>query len=489
MSADVAIIGAGVDELVCAHYLARDGKRVVVLDERTAPADTAADRGWIPPRVVHDLELERHGFAVHYPDPWVTVPLAAGGRLHLWRDTARSGEAIRRLSPGDAAKWPLFCERIGRLARVLQTLYVEPPPDPLGSGLAGLAPLGAFGLRLRALGRRDMEEFLRLLPMAAADCLDEWFECDELKGILGAAAILHHRNGPRAGGTAFRLLHHHVGSPVGVFRPALSNVAEVLARLPGIEIRRGAAVARIAVRDGKAAGVVLVNGDEMAARVVVSGAGPRRTLLALADPAWLDPAFTRAAQHIRSRGVAARVMLTLERELPFPTLEVAPSLDYLERASDDAKYGRVSQHPYLQVRAAGRTPEGRHRADVHLQYAPYTLAEGAWNDDRRDALGRLAVQAFSRHWPDLGAAAVERVLSPCDLETIEGWPEGQPYHVELSLDQALWMRPLPGWARYRTPIKNLYLCGPGTHPGGGIAGAAGANAARVIRKERVGRAA
>jgi phytoene dehydrogenase-like protein len=243
-------------------------------------------------------------------------------------------------------------------------------------------------------------------------------------------------------------------------------------------------VARVAVREGRVSGVVLASGEDIAARLVVSGADPRRTLLDLVDPGWLDPDFVSAVRHIKCRGVAARVTLTLDRAPGFTTLAVAPSLEYLERAYDDAKYGRVSRRPYLEARAAAEATNGRHRVDVHVQYAPYHLANGGWDDARRRALGDHVIEVLSEHGPGLREAVVERdVLTPRDLEDRYGWPEGHAYHGELTLDQVLWMRPVPGWARYRTPISGLYLCGPGTHPGGGIAGASGANAARVILQD------
>ncbi len=303
-----------------------------------------------------------------------------------------------------------------------------------------------------------MTDLLRLLPMSVADFLDDWFESDALKGVLGAGGVLHLHQGPRSGGTAFALLHRHVGSPPGVFRPARSNVVQVLRDLPGIEIRRGTPVERIVVRDGRATGVVLAGGEEIAAALVVSGADPRRTLLDLVEPGWLDPESIRAVRSIRARGVVAQVTLTLDRAPPPGTLVVAPSLDYLERAYDDAKYRRVSANPYLEARA-----DGQSRVIVHMQYAPYALADGEWDDARRAALGRRAEELLSPH---LGAAVVERtVRSPHDLETTHGWPEGQEHHAELALDQLLWMRPTPALARYRTPIDGLYLCGPGMHPG------------------------
>ncbi len=471
------VLGAGVDELVAAHYLARAGHRVVVLDDRAARDD--AEAGWVPPRIARDLALDRHGLKIDHPDPWVSAPLPDGSRLELWRDVARSAEAIRRLSTRDASKWPAFCERMARLGRLLGSVYTAPPPDPISRELGELARLAGLGLRARRLGRQGIEDLLRLLPMSVADFLDDWFESDLLKGLLGAAGVMHLQQGPRSGGTAFRLLHHHVGSPPGVFRPPCSNVARVLAELPGIERRRDAQVVRITVRAGRAVGVLLANGEEIAAPIVVSGADPQRTLLELVDPGWLDPELARAVRNVRSRGTVARVTLTLERAPGFSTLALAPSLDDLERAYDDAKYGRVSARPYLEASNAEPLADGRHRVNVHVQYAPYALADGEWDDARRAKLGDAVVAMLSPHLP----AVLERtVLSPRDLEEAYRWPGGQAHHAELALDQVLWMRPIPALARYATPIEGLYLCGPAMHPGGGIAGAAGANAARVIRR-------
>jgi len=474
------VLGAGVDELVAAHLLARAGRRVVMLEERAASGNASA--GWIPPRIVRDLGLDKSVLRSRHPDPWAAIPLPAGGRLELWHDMARSVEAIRRVSPRDAAKWPEFCERMARLARLLEVLYTAPPPDPLVRGLGDLARLTGVGLRARQrLGRQGIEDLGRLLPMSVADFLDDWFESHALKAILGAAGVMHLHQGPRAGGTAFLLLHHHVGSPPGVFRPPLSNVGQVLRERPGIEIRRGVGVAQITVRESRAVGVVFANGEEVAASLVVSGTDPKRTLLRLVDPGWLDPALVRAVRNIRSRGVVARVTLTLDRAPGFATLVLASSLDFLERAHDDAKYGHVSREPYLEARGAEPGTDGRHRVEVHVQYAPYALADGEWDEVRRAALGDRVVELLSGHLPARGTEIIERnVHSPRDLEQLEGSPEGQAHHAELALDQVLWMRPVPALARYRTPIEGLYLCGPAMHPGSGIAGAAGANAARAI---------
>jgi phytoene dehydrogenase-like protein len=472
MTAPVVVIGADADALVAAHTLARAGRTVLVVDEQGAEPDESA--GWIPPGIVRDLGLAGRGLEIERLDPWATAPLPDGGRLELWHDPARSAESIRRLSARDAGRWPEFCAHMARLARVLEPLYAAPPPDPLADGAGEITRLATLGFRVRALGRRGMTDLLRLLPMSVADFLDDWFESDALKGVLGAGGVMHLHQGPRSGGTAFALLHRHVGSPPGVFRPARSNVVRVLRGLPGIEIRRGTPVERIVVRDGRATAIVLAGGEEIAAALVVSGLDPRRTLLELVEPGWLDPETIRAVRSIRSRGVVAQVTLTLDRAPAFGALVVAPSLDYLERAYDDAKYRRCSRAPYLEARA-----DGDRRLGVHVQYAPHSLADGDWDDARRAAIGERVIELLS---PQLGAVVVEcRVLTPRELETTRGWPEGQAHHAELALDQLLWMRPTPALARYRTPIDGLYLCGPGMHPG--VAGAAGAHAARSIVRD------
>jgi len=443
------VIGGGADALVAAHLLARRGEVLVISENQSL-----SHSGWVPPGVVGALRLE--GLTLQSPDPWISAPLPAGGRLELWRDMARSVESIRRSSVRDAARWPEFCERMARLAQFLEAIYTAPPPDPLSL---------RFALRARRLGKQGLEDLLRILPMPVAELLDDWFESDALKGALGAAGVMHLQQGPRSGGTAFRLLHHHVGSPAGVFRPPRSNVVEVLRKRPGVEMQQGEVV-RISVRDGRVTGVALKGGQEIAASLVVSGADPRRSLLELVEPGWLDPELARALRHVRRRGVAARVTLKLDRSPGFSTLVLAPSLDYLERGYDDAKYGRVSQRPYLEAHC-----DERHRVEVHVQYVPY----GA----DCSSIAETVVALLSEHWGDAAADEVES-LSPRELEAREGWPGGQPHHAELTLDQALWMRPLPELARYRTPIGGLWLCGPGMHPGAGVAGASGFNCVREI---------
>ncbi len=410
--------------------------------EEHAPEPEAA--GWVPPQLIAALGLQ---LTLEAPDPWATVLLPGGGTLELWRDIARTAQSIRRLSERDAARWPDFTRRMAEIAAVFAELYLEAPVAPLDLRLA---------LRVRRLGRQGMVDLMRLLPMSVAELLDDWFEADALKGALGAMGILNIRQGPRSGGTAFRMIHHHVGSPPGVFRPARSNLVSVLRARAGITMRRARAQA-IRMRAGRVQGVLLEGGEELAADMVVCAVDPRRALLELADPAWLDPELARSIANIRCAGVAAR----LSFQTPSREHRVyAPSLDYLERAYDHVKYGRVSSEPYVEaLPSAGGV-------DVHLQYVP---PEGS------DDLAALARRVL----PHL-ADAPATVLWPRDLEREHGWPQGQPHHAELALDQALWMRPLHELEQYRTTIEGLWLCGPGTHPGGGVVGASGYNCARAI---------
>jgi len=442
---DAIVIGAGANGLVAAHYLARARKRVLVVEQHQTP-DPSADIGWVAPRVIQELGLR--DLRVEAPDPWITIPLANGGTLELSRDVSRSTEAIRRLSPADAAKWPEFSARMHTLASVLEKLYLAPPPDIETRNPRELARIGGLGLYVRRLGKQAVIDLARILPMSIADLLDDWFESDALKGALGALGIWHLKQGPRSGGTAFNFLHHHVGSAAGVFRPVQSNVTQTLEGLKRVEVRRGSR-ATVLAKNGRATGVVLEgSGDTILAPLVVSSADPRATLDPLAIE--LDPEFARAVGNIKARGVVARGTLTLDRPPSYANLCIAPSLEYLERAYDDAKYGRDSAAPYVEVQ---RTDGNR--LELHVQYVVPGTHEGLTE--------RVAKTLNAR--PD------QIALQPAH-ESL--------YHGELTLDQILFMRPVPGWSRYRTPIEGLYLCGSGTHPGGGIPGAAGRNAAREI---------
>jgi len=477
------VLGVGVDELVAAHYLARAGYAVTLVSERAEAIGDLLEPGWIPPGVVRDLDLARYGLRVEQQDPWAVV-MREDIALELSVDMAASVEAISKLSAADARMWPEFCRRLHALAGALQVLYTAPPPDPLARTRRGFMQLARSAVRVRRLGRRGMEDLMRVIPMSAADFLDEWFENDVLKGVLGGVGVMHLCQGPRSSGTAFNLLHHHVGSPPGVFRPSLSNIRAALAQRRGLDVLI-AVPARIEVKKGRATGVVLKNGETLPASVVVSGLAPARTLLELCDPGWLDPALVRAVRNVRSRGPAAKISLVLDRDPRFTTLVVAPSLDYLERAYDAVKYGRTSGQPYIEVVSLGAEAAGRYRVQLHVQYVPHALKEGVWDTAQSERLARAVIARVSEDVPGFQSWVIEQhVLTPDDLQHIHGFPQGQHYHAEMGLDQILWMRPTPQLASYRTPIDGLYLCGPAMHPGGGIAGAAGANAASVILGDR-----
>jgi phytoene dehydrogenase-like protein len=322
------------------------------------------------------------------------------------------------------------------LATFIEDVYLAPPPEPTSL---------SFALKLRRLGRQGMQDMLRLLSMPVADLLDDWFESDALKGLLGAAAVRNLRQGPRSAGTAFTLLHQHVGNPPGVFRLPRSNLTSVLSH-SNISLRRERATG-IVVRAGRAVAVQLHNGDEIPAKRVVSDLGARRTFLELVDPGWLDPELARAVRNIRTRAVAARVHLQLDRPAGFSALAISPGLDYLERAYDDVKYGNFSNHPVIEAYAEGS------ELRAMVQFVP----EGF---NQPQALGERVVKGLQGH---LDGAAVTEI-------TVQ-LPSEAPQHAELALDQVLWMRPIPQLARYRTPIEGLWLCGADMHPGPGILGA------------------
>jgi phytoene dehydrogenase-like protein len=518
---DAIVIGAGLNGLTAAASLAGAGRRVLVLDarptlggatttEELAPGfriDPAAEAGWISPELRRELTLDRHGVELLPPEPCLASPQPDGPPLVVWRDEKRTVDAVGAFSKRDAARWPAFAARMSRLAGFLAWLYRRPPPRATRERLGDWLDLAMLGRKVRSLGRADMVDLLRILPMPIADLLGDTFESDLLRAAIGAGGVIGIGQGPRSGGTTFVLLHHHVGASPGGFRMrqrvrhgsgALAHAIAQAARARGAEIRQGARVAAIAVAGARATGVVLDDGEEIAAGAVLSSADARTTLVDLADPAALDPELVRALQQIRCRGVLARVHLALDclprfRGLAEETLHgvisIADSLDGIERASDAAKYGTTSTRPLLEVRVPSvadpsLAPPGRHVMSVSVQYAPYRLREGQWDAPRREALGDQVVRLLDDHAPGLAETVRGRlVVSPLDLEERYALPEGSVEHGELALDQVLFMRPVPSSARYRTPIEALYLCGAGAHPGRGVVGAAGRLAARAVLED------
>jgi phytoene dehydrogenase-like protein len=427
----------------------------------------------------------------------------------MWQDVGRTQTDLARLSETDAEKISQFVRRLAALTGVLDNIMTLTPPNLSQRNVGDLLPWLKVGTDLKWLGQREMMEFLRVLPMTVAEFLDEWFESELLKGVLGSVGITGSMQGPRAAGTAFMYLYHYLGAASTGFKASrfvrggvgqLSAALAGAARQYGAEIRTGTEVSQVAVKDGQATGVILAGGEEISARRVISSAAPRRTFFELVDPPELEPRFVRLVKNIRYRGCTAKVNLALGG-LPYfihlpedggPYLGghilISPSLDYLERAYDDAKYGNFSRRPYLDVVIPSLidpslAPAGQHVMSITMQYAPYHLAESSW-PQQRAALGDKIIDTLAEYAPNLKELILERqVISPLDWEQDYSLTEGSIFHGQMGLDQLLFMRPVAGWGQYRTPIDRLYLCGAGTHPGGGVTGAPGYNAAREILKD------
>lgn len=522
---DAIVIGAGHNGLVTAAYLAKAGKKVLVLERRPVVGGIAVTEdihpgfkvspcayacGPLPPRIAADLKLRKHGLEMLPFDPLLFSPLPDGNHLLIRRSEEKIIEEIARFSRADARNYPRFAAMVAKLTGFLNRLSLMTPPSKESTGAADLLELLHLGWNFRRLGAKNMYELLRVLPMNIADLLDDWFENAALKAALAGSAILGSAYGPRAQGTAYLFLHHRLGQSGGGFRSwgfvlgGMGNLPAAIARAAesyGTEIRTGAEVARIVVTDETVSTVVLKNGDEIAANAVVSATDVKNTFLKLVDPVDLDPHFLHKVKNVKFRGALAKVNLALG-ELPRfnaappggdgsharGLIHIGPTLDYLERAADDAKYGDYSRRPFVEIAVPSLTdptlaPAGKHVMSIAVQYAPYHLKVASWND-KREALGDLVVDLVNEYAPNFKSSILHRqVLTPLDLEDSYGLTEGNIYHGEMSLDQLFVMRPVPGWARYRTPIKNLYLCGATTHPGGGITGLPGHNAAREILKD------
>jgi phytoene dehydrogenase-like protein len=518
---DAIVIGSGVEELVAAARLASAGLGVLVLEAGDSVGGPAAsgevlpgfridpvfpDAGFLDPRVLRDLALESHGLALLAPDPILAAPAESGEPLVLRRDLERTRASIAKRSARDADRWVAFAETMEAFAGILEEASIRPPVEPAGP-LADLAPYLGLGKRVRALGRARMTELFRVLPLPVQDLLDDTFEDDLLKGALAAGAVRGIFQGPRSPGTAFVLLHHHVGNPAGVFgvrtvvRGGTGALVEALAsaaRERGVEIRSRAPVERILCEKGRATGTALTDGAEIAARAVLSGAGPARTFLEWTGTTWLDPDFVHAVRMIRFRGGSARVHLALSEaprfeglpDTPPGVIAIAPDPDSVERAYDDAKHGAFSARPVLEARIASiadpsLAPPGRHVMSVDVRFVPPGGSTGNGDGSSREAIGDRVIDLLEERAPNLPGAILGReVTLPSDLETRYGLTGGDPFQGELGLDQLLFMRPVPGWAGYRTPIAGLYLCGAGTHPAGAVTGASGRHAADAMIADR-----
>jgi phytoene dehydrogenase-like protein len=518
---DVVIVGGGHNGLVTAFYLAKAGFKPLVL-ERSAQVGGAAvtdefhpgfrcstlahTAGPIRPDIVRDMQLEKHGLRMITPEVCVTTLSPDGRALSLYQDTGKSAQEIAAFSQKDAAKYPEFQQSLAKISKVIADALATTAPDiddPSRSDLWGMLKTGRA---IRKLGKKDMFRLLRWGPMAVADLASEYFETELLRALVAARGVFGTFLGPWSAGSALVLLVRAAGDPhpagSAIFAAggtgAVTQAMASAAKAAGAEIRSGAEVIEIRVQNGQATGVLLSTGEEIPAKAVISNADPKRTLLKLTDPVHLSPDFVQRIQHYRGNGTVAKVNLALSGVPQFTALQngasaalqgrihIGHEIDYLERAFDESKYGQFSKRPYLEVTIPSLTdptlaPEGKHVMSIYMQYAPYKL-KGDWEQQRK-ALGQTVVKTLAQYAPNLPELILtHQIITPLDLEEKYGLTGGQIFHGDLALDQFFTMRPLLDWARYKTPIENLYLCGSGTHPGAGLTGGSGANAAREILK-------
>jgi len=518
---DAIVIGGGHNGLVHAAYLARAGKKVLVLERRHVVGGAAVTEEIIPgfkfsvcsylvsllrPEIIRELDLPRHGLEI-LPLDGTFTPMPNGD--YLWRvdDHAATHREIARHSQSDAESYEKFGEMMVRMCRFVKPLLSMAPPDPTTLKPRDLLKLFSLGRRFSRLSSEDRYNLVRLMTTSALDLLDPWFESDVLKATLSASGIIGTFLGVGSPGTAYVLLHHYMGEIEGEFRAwglprggtgAVSNAIADAARERGVEIKTQVAVGQILVRDGKAVGVATTNGDEYYASVVSSSVDPNLTFLKMIEPKHLSEEFRGEVKRYKFRGSSGKVNLALDGLPNFTCLpgegrhlrgaiSISPSVDYLERAYDDAKYGNYSRRPYIDIVIPSLTdpavaPAGKHVMSCFVQYAPYKLKEGSW-DEKREAFGDNVIETIAEFAPNLKDIIVGRqVVTPLDLEREWGLTEGNIFQGELSLGQLFFLRPLPGWAQYRTPISNLWMCGSATHPGGGIMGAPGRLAALEVLK-------
>jgi phytoene dehydrogenase-like protein len=521
---DIIIIGGGHNGLVAACYLAKAGLKPLVLERREIVGGAAVTEeiypgfrcstlahsaGPLSPRIIKDLQLERHGLEIIRPEVRVIALNKDGHSICIYNDAARTASELERISAHDAGSYPKFEKSFARIGHVLVPLLAMTPPTIEKPAAGELWHLGKVGLAFRGLGKKDSFRLLRWGPMAVADLVAEWFETETLRACVAARGIFGAFAGPWSAGTSAGLLWQaatdgHAAGASSFVKGGLGALTQALAKAAqeaGVEIRTGVEVAAINVNEGQATGVVLASGEEVSARAVVSNADPKTTFLKLIDPIDLDPNFLTKMRNYRSTGAAAKVNLALSALPAIPALNdsgdtarlsgrihIGPDIDYLERAFDAAKYGDYSPQPYMDITIPSLSdpslaPQGAHVMSIFVQFAPYKLKDGDWNS-RREEFGDTVVNLLCDYAPNLKELIVARqVITPLDLEQKYGLSGGHIMHGEQSLDQMFTFRPLIGWAQYRTPIGGLYLCGAGTHPGGGATGACGLNASREIIKD------
>ncbi|HKX32163.1 MAG TPA: NAD(P)/FAD-dependent oxidoreductase [Blastocatellia bacterium] len=526
---DVLIIGGGHNGLVTAGYLARAGLKVMVLERReTLGGACVTEEVWpgfkvstlsylcslLQPRIIQDLELHRFGYQIYPKDPSFFTAFPDGRHIFFWQDLRQTVAEIAKFSTRDAETYPRYEEELAHLAEWAESLLLETPPNIVRRKLGDLLKLGGLGMRTLKLGDDGLVRLFKIMTQSAREFLNERFESNEIKTTLATDGVIGTNGGPATPGTAYILLHHVMGGAAGprglwgFIRGGMGAISQALAdsaRAKGATIRAGAEVDQVLIKDGAASGVVLRNGEELRAKVVVSNADPKRTFMKLVARQHLDADFRRSIENLRIEGSSFKINLALDGlpnfkaypsrsdgqpDLPHrTTMHVCPSMDYVDRAWEDAKQGRLSEHPMLECTIPTAyddsiAPPGKHIMCIFAQYAPYTLQDGVWNQELKDRFADRCLEALAEYAPNIKEIILHRqVISPLDLEEEYGLTGGNIFHGEMEPDQLFFMRPVAGWAQYRTPIRRLYLCGSGAHPGGGVMGAPGYNAAREILRD------